>query len=315
MAESGVISSLETPTGARWIVLIPSANDAGWREAISQAVQAAGCRLVIEGDHSFEELAADPACVCLVTDAAMTALVPSERVAILMPDPSSCASACAARYDLTAPYDLRHASNLLANATRRGLTRQPLAPAALAGGHPIAVFDDITLSPPLVVARNAGNVETAVDATRDALQMYQDGIPQPGAQAVWDSILFHYDRAIEAAQGGTTFDVTGKPRTLAYGPYFTLPAGRWRATIRFAVDDDAAMRRYRLDWGAGDDYAMMLVHPDASGIYELSIDHRFDGETGAQMRILLMEGAFAGFLTFHGGHVALLSDSETGTLA
>src|SRR5712664_2868998 len=50
-------------------------------------------------------------------------------------------------------------------------------------------------------------------------------------------------------------DLTGLNRILVFGPFVTLPAGRWRARIEFELCQDGAKRAFRIDFGGRDEFS------------------------------------------------------------
>ena len=122
--------------------------------------------------------------------------------------------------------------------------------------------------------------------------------------AVWTPDVFHYDaNAIKASAEPGELDITGRARILVYGPYLVLSPGIWRAAIRFLVNENAGSKAFRMDWGTPTEFTSAPMLPGRSGIFEMSIEHEWHLPAPAEMRILIMEGAFDGQLHFFGATV------------
>lgn len=122
--------------------------------------------------------------------------------------------------------------------------------------------------------------------------------------AMWSPEVFHYDaNAIRTSAAPGELDITGRARILVYGPYLVLSPGVWRAAIRFLVNDNAGPKAFRMDWGTPTEFTSAPMLPGRSGIFEMSIDHVWHLPAPAEIRILLMEGAFDGQLHFFGATV------------
>ena len=297
MAEGGVTADARTGR-ARWIVLTPSADDAAWRSAIAQAVAEAGLRFVDarapDGD------AADPGCVFLTEDADIALANAAESIVAIMPEPETAPDAVAELHGVEPPSDIWHASLMLARA------------AALAADHAVVTAADLTPKPACL--RLFGELEIVPPASRaeasrrvavaSAFGLYRR-LTGPGAEETpWSERLFLYDpRAARDWEAPGQLDITGRPRILVYGPYFALPPGRWRVRVRFAVDQEAGRREFRMDWGAPSGFTSVPLKLHKGGVYEVEAEHDWLQSEPAELRIVLMEGVIDGRLDFMGATV------------
>lgn len=281
---------------ARWIVLTPSADDEAWRREIAHAASAAGLRAntarVLDG-AGYD----DPAQV-LVTDDAELALAaePSALVAIL-PEPETAPDAVADAHGLHAPHTVWHASALLARATDLSSDHAIITAADLARRPKLLrLFGDMELVPPKSIAEASRRPAVAA-----AFSLYRDGALASATPIPWSEKLFVYDErsSRDWPQWGI-LDTTGRPRMLIWGPYVALPAGRWRAVVRFGVDTLAARHQFRIDWGTRTACTSEYVTPGQPGMYEIHLEWLFTAADAAEIRLILTEGSFMGTLMFQG---------------
>lgn len=298
-----------TDASPQWIVLTPSADDQAWREAIALSVAEAGLTFV-DADRL-----ADPARVpadgeiWLSEDAALPRSHGQRPLVVFMPRPETAPEAVAEARGLYPPHSVWQASVLLARAVDQGAQG-----ALIVSGNQLnqirerrfRLTDWLSIQPP-----RAGDVVPVRPAVRTALSLFADGPPQPGLETVWSERIFQYDeRAAREWVAAGQLDITGRPRILVYGPYLALPSGVWRATIRFAVDDQAAKRELRVDWGTPADFQSTAVSPKTAGVYEVVMEQSWPDTAMAEIRVLMMEGAFDGRLDFLGATVTYISEAQ-----
>lgn len=118
--------------------------------------------------------------------------------------------------------------------------------------------------------------------------------------AHWPADLFTLGAKQQRTESGQILDVTGRPRFLVFGPYFTLPSGRWRSSFRISFDEPASRMNYWLDWGGVAEYARVPFRPGKPGMYEISLIHDVEDSEAFEMRLVLTEGAFQGTIIFAG---------------
>lgn len=296
MAEGGVVVARFGNGRARWIVLTPSTDDDGWRREIAHAASAAGLRAHVErtlNDIGYD----DPEQVFVTEDAALALAADPSVIVAIMPEPETAPDAVAELYDLYAPHSVWHASILLARAsdlaanhaiiTAKDLARKPTM---------LRLFGDMEVIPPRSIAEASRRPAVAA-----AFSMYRDGHLADATSIPWSEKLFIYDeRGSRNWPEWGVLDITGRPRILVWGPYVALPAGTWRAVIRFGVDADAARREFRVDWGTPSACVSEYVKPGQPGMYEVTLDWLFGEADAAEIRLILSEGSFMGTVMFQG---------------
>lgn len=289
-----------------WIVLTPSVDHEAWLKALLKAAMSVGRELVSVMAPPGPRSRDLPPVLYVTPDASLVADADPSTVVVIMPQPETAAEATGLLYSLHLPHSMFHASMLLARATALDPKARILTASQLSRNPPsIELFPGLDVEPP-VAERGPSR-----PAVAGALGLFRTGRPQVGTTVAWSERLFTYDgkSCIDGAPIGV-LDVTGRPRTLLYGPYFTLTPGRWKTVMRFAVDDDAAGHEFRFDWGLGSDFVSQSATPAGGGIYEIELEHAVSELGPWQFRILLMEGAFEGHMTFQGGHITRLPDGS-----
>jgi hypothetical protein len=123
-----------------------------------------------------------------------------------------------------------------------------------------------------------------------------------GGAGWWSRDLFSYgDRPDETCP--ELIDVTGRARILVFGPYLTLPAGRWRATVEFELCRDSAKRPYLIEFGAGADFSRVETRATGAQRATVSVEHQFAAPAPVEIRIWLARAAFHGSLAFAGAKI------------
>lgn len=158
--------------------------------------------------------------------------------------------------------------------------------------HPGASLE---LFPGLSVVEPRARADTDFGRT---LTVFTDG------HAFWPAEMFTLDPRHVRSGGSERLDVTGKPRFLVFGPYVTLPAGRWKATFRLSFDEAASRMNYWLDWGGTEHFARAEARPGRPGVYEVHIEHESHHDEPFELRVVLTEGAFHGAIEFNGAEIS-----------
>ncbi|MDP3403358.1 MAG: hypothetical protein Q8S03_01635 [Brevundimonas sp.] len=281
---------------ARWIVLTPSADDEGWRREIAHAASAAGLKASIARALDGSGYG-DPEQIFVTEDAALALAADPAAIIAILPEPETAPDAVAQVHGLPAPHSVWHASTLLARALDLARNHAIITATDL-GRHPrlLRLFGDMEVVPPKSIAEASRRPAVAA-----AFSMYRDGGLADTMPIPWSEKLFVYDEksARDWPEWGV-LDVTGRPRMLVWGPYVALPAGIWRAVIRFSVDASAAGRQFRIDWGTRTACISEYVTPGRPGQYEIALDWAFEETDAAEIRVILTEGCFTGTLVFQG---------------
>jgi hypothetical protein len=128
--------------------------------------------------------------------------------------------------------------------------------------------------------------------------MYDNEISE---RAWWDREIFKWGDHPEQVCP-PVMDITGAHRVLAFGPYAVLALGTWRANVVFDVDNDAAKRFYRIDFGADSGFAHVDFRPTKPGRQTVTVTHTFAALEPAWVR-LAVGAAFHGQLAFLGAEI------------
>ncbi len=288
-----------------WVVLTPSVDHEGWLKALAQTADQSGrefSQLWVKPEPRATSL---PPALYVTHDAAVVEDADPADVVVIMPQPETAAEKIAELYDLYLPHSMYTASMFLSKAAALGTQTRMLTAHQLARNpKQIELFPGVIVEPPLP---ERGQTRPAVST---ALSMYRLGRPQPGLTVSWSERLFVYEpkSCVEGAQLGM-LDISGRPRTLVFGPFLALPPGRWKAIMRFAIDEPATQYPFRFDWGLATDYVEETVTPVEPGVYEIELEHAVEELGYWQFRVVLSQGAFDGKLMFQGGTVMRVEEA------
>lgn len=146
-------------------------------------------------------------------------------------------------------------------------------------------------------------------AAESPLAMF-DQMPIPaGASANWAPHWFTYLDPNARARS-PWIDLTGRMRSMIYGPYISLPTGRWRIDIRFAVDPERGHAPLLFEWGTGNDYSRIMTDIEHRGAYGVSLDRIWHEASAAQLRIWTAHPVFEGLLNFESARVTRVADDD-----
>lgn len=297
--------------GPRWIVLTPSVDHEAWLKALSNAATSHGVTLCSVFEPPNPAATPPGPALYVTADAALAQGTDSRSVAILMPQPETAAEAVGALYAMHPPHSVFHATVLLSRAVSVNPGARLFTGEALARNpEQIEPFPGFIVRPPIP---ERGSPKPAVSA---ALALFRRGRPAVGETVDWSERLFIYDpkSCVDDAPIGL-LDISGRPRTLLYGPYLALPIGRWKAVMRFGIDADGASHELRFDWGVASDFVAQAETPGRPGVYEIALTHSVTTcDDLWQFRILVLQGVFEGRMTFHGGSVTRVPDEEGATV-
>jgi hypothetical protein len=148
-------------------------------------------------------------------------------------------------------------------------------------GRPLELLPGLIVSPPPAAPRSTEPLPTA-------LELLLQG------QATWPAEIFSWHSPPQRDGDAVVFDLTGRPRDLAFGPYIVLPAGRWKAKFRMTFDDYASRYLFRIDWGRIEQYASQEFRPGRPGFYEFEMTFDWPEREACEFRLHLQEGAFHG---------------------
>lgn len=270
----------------RWIILPPCADRDIWVAAIeAQAVQS-GLKVgtALQDKDASDLILTDDADLARKHGAA------PEGIAVLLSE----AGPLSDEYASTEPNPSRH--NSVTRASE--LTRRAMALPAdrrfrswdvIKG--PAHLFPDFSLH----VAKAATAPTSARNrALLGAMDVYHQD------HATWSpDLLDIYAKRLAQTQEARTFDVTGKPRFIAHGPYLTMPSGHWKAVLRLGFAASLCDKGYRADWGGVSEYSKLEFRPEQEGLYEIEMDWLWEQPAPCEIRVMAMEGIFDGEMMIH----------------
>lgn len=290
---------MTTTTGrARWILITPTTTRDEWFEAIQTGAEVAGKFAVATWaaplDHG--RLAED---LVFVTDLATSAGDNgADEIVVLMPDPEFADIAMVSETAADLSASALPASRRLAEAADLATCHRIIGADQIPSpGAPLELFPGLTIETPgspLPHVPASGRAAAAV--FRD---FYAKGAPRQVTSNWPLELLTHHQKSLIDGRLGE-FDLTGRPRFLVTGPYLWMPAGTWKARVRFALDEDAARRRFRLDWGGVEVWTEQHFKADHSGQYEMELTHTFERAQPSEVRLIITEGCFSGRVDFLG---------------
>ena len=280
------------------VFVAPSGDFSGWVASIEHTAKAQGLVVIIDNGSA---IVCDPGSTILITaSSSRVRCVDATHRVVLMGDLEGAARAGALAIGGALGAGAIHASEAIAEASM--INDAVHITAADSGKPSIALWPEFSVSLPVSSFEGFQSPEEA--AWANAMLLYRNGPPVVGARARWEPPVFMYD-AIRADQRPAAWeiDITGPVRHLVYGPYLTLPAGRWRTTLRFAVDEDAAAIRYRAEWGTRIDHVSKTFSPVQPGVFEISLDYVFTEAAQAELRVVLLQGSLGGSFDFLGAEL------------
>lgn len=290
---------------AFWLVLTPSVDYRGWVKAIQAAADDAGWRVISEQEDGPADGGPQR---LVITDDAQRALAARPRgIVAIVAEPGSAPEAVTEMYEIPVAEQKWHASMLLARALSLAPDHRVVTAVELATRPArIVLFDVLTVAPPESRAEFPKDAAAAA-----AFKLYWDVPGNLRDPVEWAESLFTYcPKAAGNLPATGVLDITGRPRMLVHGPYLAMPKGRWRGSMRFGVDKDAARHEYRLDWGIRTATVSEHAVPGQPGLYELTLEFDWTEVDVAEIRVILMEGAFSGAMVFQSMTVTRVHVSE-----
>jgi hypothetical protein len=103
-------------------------------------------------------------------------------------------------------------------------------------------------------------------------------------------------------------DIMGRPRTLIYGPYLNLPAGRWQVEVAFGLCEAAAGYDYLIEFGTNADMARVRYRPGRGGEHSVALAYDVRDYSPVEIRISLLRAAFHGQIRLVGAWIRKLDD-------
>lgn len=277
MVESSVIQQ----ACERWIILPHSRDQHAWRRVIDRALE--NNATLDKSSYTFTEDVAEALASGTGQDnitAIISSVGPGDPV--LLADP-----------------DTRHAE--VAERTRLASRLLGLRPDRVFGPTrfktgPVDIFPGLSVVAP-----------PALDATpyETALAFALESFGPARRSATWRRELFSYPKPPVTDEPPYTFDLSGRPKFVIFGPYLTMPPGLWTARFELTFDTSSTRHRYRADWGGVTEYQSVEFRPERAGVYQIELAHEWTEAAPCELRLLSMEGVFEGQVTFSGAEIEL----------
>ncbi|MCA0366508.1 MAG: hypothetical protein LCH57_00365 [Proteobacteria bacterium] len=119
---------------------------------------------------------------------------------------------------------------------------------------------------------------------------------QGGSTDISFAMMHVNESRLVAGAPPLTFDMTGRPDVLIWGPHMTLPSGEWRLSVGFEIDKTASTQILRFEWGSLEAYERHDIALDRAGLYDIILDTHWEREAVAEFRISAAHAVFAGTL-------------------
>lgn len=150
-------------------------------------------------------------------------------------------------------------------------------------------------------------------AVLDCLEALSDASVWRSKPMRWSSRFFYYHD--ERSPGDDElFECTGEERLLVWGPYFFLPAGRWRFTPLLRVDMPVVIKIdifVALSGRGLMQLRTVVLRPDASRLANALIYEHLDHSEPLEVRLSAVGDGRRGIVMFSGVDVAFLGPCDT----
>lgn len=150
-------------------------------------------------------------------------------------------------------------------------------------------------------------------AVSDCLEALSDASAWRSKPMRWSSRFFYYHD--ERLPGDDElFECTGEERLLVWGPYFFLPAGRWRFTPLLRVDMPVVIKIdifVALSGRGLMQLRTVVLRPDASRLANALIYEHLDHSEPLEVRLSAVGDGRRGMVMFSGVDVAFLGPCDT----
>jgi hypothetical protein len=290
---------------AHCVLLVPSVHTPAWLEALAATAAAIGWDVVLVDLEQEIRIERPKETLAVVFDASSTYRLAIDRFAIISTGLISSPETVMEMFGVTSERSLVNASGILAlgHTLAPGSTSRFKDADLLAGGSVFHAFEGVEITVPSlepVVADNDRRREA-----RDVLGFLDVDSLSAGASVEWPISLFVYHSGVDGNEIEGRIDVTGRARRLVLGPYICLPPGRWRAEVRFAVDQDTSRHHFRMEWGDMLNYTVVPFVPDRPGHYSLSATYDWKYPTFSELQLAISESSLGGIFLFEGVRIEL----------
>lgn len=147
-----------------------------------------------------------------------------------------------------------------------------------------------------------------------ATEIYRNYPDVLGNEAEWPFWLFLYP-GIERldSEDGLEIDLTGRARTILYGPYIRLLPGEWEITAELRLLPGAGGIDLMFEWGEGEDFSTLPHTVTEEGLYRVCLKRIWHSSAPAEFRVTTLRPHFEGLFQLTKAkvrHVAALSAAE-----
>lgn len=207
-------------------------------------------------------------------------------------------------------------------------SRDALIMAAHVGSAMFAYADSMARQGAVVLDANANSLhlpllgDVAAEAgghippqTLGSLDIYHTLPLDVGTTAEWPISAFRFPISTPAGlvdTGRAAIDLTGRARTIVYGPYIHLPPGLWEAEVRALIQPDGGSAHLRFEWGANPDYVGSSAHVTRNGVYSIKLQRFWPEIRPSELVITSIQPHFHGHFELLSVSVKLLSHGPVG---
>lgn len=145
-----------------------------------------------------------------------------------------------------------------------------------------------------------------------SLDIYKSLPPSVGAEADWPLSVFNYPIMTSEGlfdTGKPLIDLTGRARTIVYGPYTFLTSGLWEVEVKMMIDPDGGRSHLRFEWGSNPDYVGSTATVSRSGVYSIRLQRYWPTIGHSEMRVKAIQPHFHGRFELLSVNVRLLSEA------
>jgi hypothetical protein len=140
-------------------------------------------------------------------------------------------------------------------------------------------------------------VSEAIDGTLARTYLQPLFTAQPGASQL--VLAWPRDAFLDGDAPGSilppAIEIAGRARILAYGPYLTLPAGQWRATVYLGFSVDIERIPFILEADTGNGISRGFFGVDSPGIFTLGLDFQVTNPLDpVELRLISQDSALDG---------------------
>jgi len=282
---------MSDPKQEFWLIIPPCADRDDWVATIKPLAESAGFAVVCSTAEASKAASGKVLILTCDADEPRKAGASSHNVAVTLSD----AGPLLPEIDAASEPALRHAA--VRNASQLNLRGRAAYPERIFTADALRrapeIIPGLKLPGPAPVAASDRN-----RALSEAFSVYA------ADQSFWGSEIFDINaKDVRHHDQQAVFDLTGRPRILIFGPYIVMPEGRWKAVVRLGFSAPTAKHRYRADWGEQEVYTSYEFHPGRDGLFQLEMEYEWDKPSASEFRLLLLEGAFDGEVTFFGAQI------------